>query len=136
MTTLDPRLAADTRAVAETAFAWLRYMNDARFAWLILIPKQAGLREWYQLEEADQHKLLTQVNTLSRCLQQLTNADKMNLGALGNMVPQLHLHIIARSPGDACWPGAVWGQGEPLPYVGTTQPHWLDAIRDVFEDIA
>lgn len=135
MTTLHPRLAADTRAVAESSFAWLRYMNDTRFAWLILVPKQADLREWYQLNAADQHKLLTQVNTLSRCLQETTDAAKMNLGALGNMVPQLHLHIIARSPDDACWPGPVWGQGEPLPYAHDKQPRWLEAVKQVFEEM-
>lgn len=125
MTQLHPRLAADTRALADTEFAWLRYMNDSRFAWLVVVPKQADLREWHELSPADQQRLLTLVNHLSHALQQVTGAAKMNLGALGNLVPQLHIHIIARNPGDACWPGPVWGQGQPEPYAAGVEPDWL-----------
>lgn len=134
MNTLHSRLVADTRALAETDFAWLRYMNDQRFAWLIIVPKQADLREWFELEEADQQRLLRLVNGLSRELQQATNADKMNLGALGNLVPQLHLHVIARHQDDACWPGPVWGQGEPQPYADEQAPEWLPQLRRFISD--
>lgn len=129
MTALHPRLAADTRALAETDFAWLRYMNDQRFAWLVVVPKQPDLREWHELAETDQQRLLTQVNQLSQTLQHITHAEKMNLGALGNLVPQLHLHIIARNPSDACWPGPVWGQGQPVPYADNAAPDWLPALK-------
>lgn len=124
---LAPQLAADTLPVAESDFAWLRYLNDQRFPWLVLVPKQPGLREWYELDANDQQHLLAISNSLSQTLQQLTGATKMNLGALGNLVPQLHLHLIARNPTDACWPGPVWGQGEAIAY--TTEPDWLTPLQ-------
>ncbi|MBL4570412.1 MAG: HIT domain-containing protein, partial [Alcanivorax sp.] len=96
MATLHPRLAADTRALGETDLCWLRWMNDQRFAWLIVVPKREGLREWHHLPMAEQQALLQQVNGLAAQLEQVTGADKINIGALGNLVPQLHIHIIAR----------------------------------------
>ena len=123
MTELHPRLAADTGALGETELCWLRWMRDARFPWLIVVPKRDGLREWHHLPAADQQRLLSTVNHLAGELESVTGADKINLGALGNLVPQLHVHIIARFRDDPCWPGPVWGQGEPVPVDGT--PDWL-----------
>tara|TARA_R100000750_G_scaffold15230_3_gene10016 strand:- start:327 stop:662 length:336 start_codon:yes stop_codon:yes gene_type:complete len=100
-------------------------MNDQRFAWIIVVPKRDGLREWHHLPEDEQQALLAQVNALAGQLEQVTGADKINIGALGNMVPQLHIHIIARFEGDACWPGPVWGQGQPEPWVGDQVPDWI-----------
>jgi diadenosine tetraphosphate (Ap4A) HIT family hydrolase len=126
---LHPRLEADTHAIGETAEYWLRWMNDRRFPWVIVVPKKPGLREWHELDYDAQHALLDMVNRCSLHLQNLTGAEKMNIGALGNLVPQLHIHIIARRSGDACWPGPVWGQGAPEPW-GNEQPAWLPALRD------
>lgn len=128
MATLHPRLAADTRALAETDLCWLRWMNDQRFAWLIVVPKRDGLREWHHLPVDEQVQLLTQVNALAGQLETITGADKINIGALGNMVPQLHIHVIARFEGDPCWPGPVWGQGQPQPWPEDAQPDWLGQL--------
>ena len=128
MPSLHPRLAADTRALGETGLCWLRWMNDQRFAWLIIVPKRDGLREWHHLPTDEQRQLLTQVNALAGQLETVTGADKINIGALGNMVPQLHIHVIARFEGDPCWPGPVWGQGQPELWAEGKQPGWLDKL--------
>lgn len=130
MSQLNARLAADTLAVGETDFVWVRYMNDQRFPWLIVVPKQANLREWFELSLSDQQKLLQLVNELSQTLQSLTNANKMNLGAIGNLVPQLHIHLVARNEEDACWPVPVWGNGPAIPYPSDEPPLWLAAIQN------
>lgn len=127
---LHPRLEADTRALGETPQFWLRWMNDQRFPWVIVVPRQPGVREWHELDGPLQQDLLSMVNRCSLHLQRLTAADKMNIGALGNLVPQLHVHVIARHEGDPCWPGPVWGQGVPEPWQGSAQPAWLPALRD------
>ena len=128
MATLHPRLAADTRALGETELCWLRWMSDQRFAWLIIVPKREGLREWHHLQADEQLVLLKQVNALAAQLETVTGADKINIGALGNMVPQLHIHVIARFEGDPCWPGPVWGQGQPEPWAEGDQPDWIDKL--------
>ncbi|WP_290518426.1 HIT family protein [Alcanivorax sp.] len=125
MASLHPRLAADARALGETELCWLRWMNDQRFAWIIVVPKRDGLREWHHLPVDEQQALLAQVNALAGQLEQVTGADKINIGALGNMVPQLHVHIIARFADDPCWPGPVWGQGQPEPWPDDQEPDWI-----------
>lgn len=131
---LHERLADDTGAVGETPDFWLRWMNDQRFAWLIVVPKYEGVREWHELEPALQHDLLDLVNRCAMNLQALTGAVKMNMGALGNIVPQLHVHIIARHEDDACWPGPVWGNGASQPFTAGEQPDWLSALRQRLSD--
>ena len=100
-------------------------MNDQRFAWIVVVPKRDGLREWHHLPVGEQQALLAQVNGLASQLEQITGADKINIGALGNMVPQLHVHIIARFADDPCWPGPVWGQGQPEPWPDNRAPGWI-----------
>lgn len=129
MAELDPRLAADTRSLGETPDCWIRWMNDQRFAWLVIVPKREGVREWYELESSLQHDLLDLVNRCALNLQSLTGAFKINVGALGNVVPQLHVHIIARHEADPCWPGPVWGSGAVEPYSDGDEPVWLDVMR-------
>jgi len=126
---LHPRLAADTRSLGETSLCYIRWMNDRRFPWVVLVPKRDGIREWYELDSADQHELLDLMNRCALHLQALTGAGKINIGALGNVVPQLHIHVIARSDGDACWPGPVWGQGQVEPYGEQDEPSWVAALR-------
>jgi|SRR5690554_146634 len=134
MVELDPRLLADTQALGETSLCWLRWMNDQRFPWLVLVPKRKDMREWYQLEQHEQHELLDLVNRCALHLQVLTGARKMNIGALGNVVPQLHIHIIARQEGDPCWPGPVWGNGAAEAWPAGRQPDWIKPLRERLSD--
>jgi len=113
---LDPRLAADTRAVARLALCRVLLMNDRRFPWLILVPERANIREIYELDAGDRAVLIEEVARAAEAMQRLHRADKMNVAALGNMVPQLHVHVIARHTSDAAWPNPVWGRGAPEPY--------------------
>jgi diadenosine tetraphosphate (Ap4A) HIT family hydrolase len=105
-------------------------MNDQRFPWLVLVPKRSDIREWYELDQDEQHELLDLMNRCALHLQSLTGASKMNIGALGNLVPQLHIHVIARNENDPCWPGPVWGSGEVVPYAEGQQPAWISALRE------
>ena len=114
--TLHEWLAADSVALGEGPLSLVRLMNDRRFPWLILVPRRPGLREIYELAEPDRALLIEEVAAAGRSLQTATAAAKINVGALGNLVPQLHVHVVARSPGDAAWPGPVWGHGRPEAY--------------------
>lgn len=120
---LDARLEADSTLVLELPLCTLRLMNDARYAWALLVPKKAGLTEIIDLEEADRAQLMEEIARVSAALKKNSGCDKLNVGALGNMVPQLHVHVIARFKNDAAWPGPVWG-------VGTAEPRDASA-RDI-----
>ena len=113
---LDPRLAADTHAIGALPFSELLLMDDARFPWVILVPRIAGARELIDLDEGDQHLLLGEIDRVARALESLLHPDKLNIAALGNVVPQLHVHVIARFTSDAAWPNPVWGRGERIVY--------------------
>jgi diadenosine tetraphosphate (Ap4A) HIT family hydrolase len=111
---LDPRLAADSYWLADGPLSQLRLMDDARFPWLVLVPRIEGAAEWVDLPSAEQAQLLEEINTAARLLRADGPCDKINIGALGNIVLQLHVHVVARSEGDAAWPGPVWGSGPAL----------------------
>ena len=113
---LDSRLTADTHAIGALPFSELLLMDDARFPWVILVPRIAGARELIDLDEGDQRLLLGEIDRVSRALDALLRPDKLNIAALGNVVPQLHVHVIARFAGDAAWPNPVWGRGERVAY--------------------
>lgn len=130
MADLDERLAKDTGAIGETGQVWLRWMNDQRFPWVIVVPKLEGVTEWYQLTEEQQQYLLKVVNRCAKHLQTLTGSKKINIGTLGNLVPQLHVHVVARFEEDDAWPGPIWGQGEVVPWPTDEQPSWLAPLRE------
>lgn len=113
---LHARLAADTVFVADWTLSRLLLMNDSRYPWLILVPRRAGVSEIHDLCAEDRRLLFDEAARASEGLKQLTAAAKINVGALGNVVPQLHVHVVARTPGDFAWPGPVWGQGAAVPY--------------------
>lgn len=126
---LDPRLAADTHPVAELALSRLLLMDDARYGWLILVPRRAGLRELADLPRADQHRLLEEIEIARGALAALGPYDKLNLGALGNIVEQLHVHVIARRRDDAAWPGPVWGHGARVAHDAAALAERLRRLR-------
>lgn len=113
---LDPRLGADTSHVASLSLCEVLLMKDARFAWLILVPRQSGCAEVLDLPENARDALWREINHAAAVLRETVPCDKLNLGALGNIVRQLHVHIVARKEGDAAWPGPVWGSGAATPY--------------------
>jgi len=113
---LDSRLEADTFFVGDLSLSRVLLMNDSRYPWLILVPRVAGVVEWHELSESHQQELLTEQIKAATILQASTGAYKMNVAALGNMVCQLHVHVIARFESDQAWPGPVWGVGSGRPY--------------------
>ncbi|WP_417328829.1 HIT domain-containing protein [Halomonas cupida] len=113
---LDPRLVADSYPLTELPLCQLRLMDDTRYLWLILIPRRAGISEVFELSVEDQHQMWREAAMIGKAVKAHRNGDKLNIASLGNMVPQLHLHVIVRHQGDAAWPGPVWGQGAAEPY--------------------
>lgn len=107
---LDPRLANDTLVLGDFALSRCLLMNDAHYPWLILVPRRAGLREVHELSADDQAQLMRESSWLSEHLQKAFAAEKINVANLGNVVAQLHWHIVARQPTDAAWPGPIWGK--------------------------
>jgi diadenosine tetraphosphate (Ap4A) HIT family hydrolase len=94
----------------------LRVMNDRRWPWLLLVPQRPGAEEIHDLTPLDQAMLTFETNMVAQALKSVTGCTKINSGALGNIVRQLHVHVIARSEGDPGWPGPVWGHGMREPY--------------------
>jgi diadenosine tetraphosphate (Ap4A) HIT family hydrolase len=114
---LDPRLDADTFEVTTLGLSLVRLMNDRRFPWLILVPARAGAVEISDLEPADRARLIEEIALVSGVLRQLFTPRKLNVAALGNVVAQLHVHVIARFETDGAWPRPVWGTpAEPYPF--------------------
>ncbi|MDQ2101271.1 HIT domain-containing protein [Azospirillum isscasi] len=108
---LHDRLEADTAPVAQLPLCRVLLMDNRVWPWLILVPAQPGLTEIHQLSREDRHRLMDEIALASRTLEALFAPDKINVGALGNLVPQLHVHVVARSKADPAWPGPVWGSG-------------------------
>jgi len=126
---LDPRLAADGIVVGELGLSRVLLMDDLRFPWLILVPRQPGLRELIELAREQQHALLDEINRVAHVLHAIANPDKMNIATLGNVVSQFHMHVIARHIGDAAWPRPVWGVGERVPYTPPERERVLGLLR-------
>jgi diadenosine tetraphosphate (Ap4A) HIT family hydrolase len=114
--TLHPTLARDTVEVIRLPLCRALLMNDRRFPWLILVPEREAIREIHELSPADRAALIEEIALGSEALERMCHPDKLNVGALGNLVPQLHVHVVARTAGDAAWPGPVWGSGAAVPY--------------------
>ncbi|WP_374309035.1 HIT domain-containing protein [Dongia sp.] len=113
---LHPQLSADTLQIGDWPLCRLLRMNDRNYPWLILVPRAAGIREIIDLSEVDQQRLMTEIGRASRVLRNLVAADKLNVAALGNAVPQLHVHVIARFTTDPAWPRPIWGVNPPAPF--------------------
>lgn len=116
MFALHERLAADTLPVGRLRLCRVLLMNDATYPWLILVPEVADLREIFELEAADRALLMEEIALVSRALADAFRPDKINVAALGNLVPQLHVHVVARFRGDPAWPAPIWGRDTPHAY--------------------
>lgn len=129
---LDKRLANDSTLVAEGPLSQVRLMNDERFPWLLLVPRVAGATEWIDLDGDQQDRLRTELNRVSRALKQEDGVQKINIGTLGNIVRQLHFHVIGRHEGDPAWPGPVWGSGQahrfPADLLQQRVLHWKERL--------
>lgn len=130
---LHEKLGKDTLPVGDLALSRVLLMNDARFPWLVLVPRIDGIREVFELSTGDQQRLIAEIARCSERLRMLTGAGKMNIGALGNLVPQLHVHVVARSPGDGAWPGPVWGFGIADPYTPAEGDAMVAQLRDALD---
>ena len=120
---LDQRLRNDTLVVGDLALCRVLLMNDSRYPWLILVPKVAAVSEVFELTIEQQQCLWQETTAVSVVLKQLFQADKINIATLGNVVKQLHMHIVVRMQGDATWPAPVWGQGVAQPYSAEALKH-------------
>ncbi len=113
---LHPRLAAGGLPICDLPLCTVLLNNDSRFPWCILVPRLDGLRDFHDVPAAHREALFSEIERVSTALKEISTADKMNVAALGNMVPQLHIHVIARHTTDAAWPGPVWNAPDTKPY--------------------
>lgn len=133
--TLDPQLEGDSLPLLELDLCTVRLMNDANYPWILMVPKQDGLAELIDLSVDDQHKLTDEIRLVSTALQKVSACDKLNVAALGNMVRQLHIHIVARFEGDAAWPGPIWGKVPSVPYEETDSTKLIETLTEALDQL-
>ncbi|UXL37405.1 MULTISPECIES: HIT domain-containing protein [Pseudomonas] len=126
MFALDTRLQEDTWLIGDFPLCRLLLSNDSNYPWFILVPRREGITELFQLGDDDQRVMWAETTALARVLKEVFGADKMNVATLGNVVSQLHMHVIVRYQADVAWPGPVWGKHPAKPY---TQAD-VGAVRD------
>lgn len=129
---LHSQLANDTIQIGDLPLCQILLMNDARFPWLVLVPRRESVSEPFDLSMKDQQLLWQEAALVAEKLKDLTGADKMNLAALGNQVPQLHIHVVARFVTDPAWPAPVWGVGKAVAYPDKEQRKAVVDLQDVF----
>lgn len=130
---LHPDLARDGVEVSRLRLSRLLLMNEARWPWLVLVPERPGLRDLHDLESLEQYRLCDEITACSNALQQLYKADKINVAALGNMTPQLHVHVIARFADDPAWPKPIWGALPPEAYSAPALEARLHELRQALK---
>jgi len=135
MFTLDPRLEKETIYLGEFPLSRVLLMNDARYPWVILVPRIVGLTECFQLDDAQQAQLSNESNFVAESLKERVQADKMNVAALGNVVSQLHIHHVARYHADETWPAPVWGKGEVIPYTEQEREMICEQLIVIFSEL-
>jgi diadenosine tetraphosphate (Ap4A) HIT family hydrolase len=128
---LHPQLLQDCTVVAKLSLSFLLLMRDANYPWFILVPDREDITEIYQLSNEDQQQLMLESSTLARSLAQAFGADKINIAALGNVVPQLHVHHIVRFRNDPAWPAPVWGKIAAKPYNNEQMAEVISRLRKV-----
>ena len=131
---LHPRLDQDCFRVCDLTLTRVLLMNDARYPWCILVPREPHLRELHDLPSTMRERLFTEIELVSVALQNLFTTEKINVAALGNQVPQLHIHVIARHSQDAAWPNPVWGAGAPEPYGDAAAAVRIDELLGALAD--
>ena len=114
---LDERLFKDTVVLGDFTLCRVLLMNDSRYPWLILVPRRAGISELFELKMAEQQQLWQETSYVGQVLKDVFQADKINIATLGNVVKQLHMHIVVRMQDDAAWPAPVWGNGAAQGYI-------------------
>jgi diadenosine tetraphosphate (Ap4A) HIT family hydrolase len=127
--TLHERLSADTVEIARWPLSLLLLMNARQWPWLILVPQRPSLRDLHDVPPADHARLMAEITLASRTLVRLFAPDKINVAALGNVVPQLHIHIIARHVSDPAWPRPVWSSDPPAPYEADVLAARVEQLR-------
>lgn len=125
---LHPRLAGDTHLIGDLALCRALLMNDKRFPWLILVPRRAGLHEICDLLAEDGATLLGEIGATCTALRKICAPDRINVAALGNVVDQLHIHVIARTSSDPAWPGTVWGHAGAKAYDAASLLHMRNKL--------
>ena len=130
--TLDKRLSAVSVHAIDLPLSRVLVMDDSRYPWLVLVPRRPHVTEMFDLSPADRATLCEEYSTAGAHLKALTSCHKVNIANLGNNVPQLHVHVIARNPGDAAWPGPVWGKGDAVPYEPTALEAFVDKVVHLF----
>ncbi len=126
---LDARLEADSVFLADGPLSQVRLIDDTRFPWLLLVPRVNGAVEWIDLDGAQQRLLLAEIHQVGSLLRNEPSVEKLNIGALGNIVRQLHVHLVGRHAGDAAWPAPVWGFGTMQRHDATLLAGKIDAWR-------
>ncbi len=126
---VDERLERDSEKLLDLALCELRLMNDVRWPWLILVPRRPEVSEIFELSPEDQQQATTEASRIAALLKTLTGADKINVAAIGNIVRQLHIHVVARREGDPNWPRPVWGFGTAEPYGAPERDAFIASIR-------
>ena len=126
---MHPQLDKDTTPLGDLPLSRVLVINDANYPWLLLVPRREDTVEIIDLSEVEQAQLMTEISRVARALKEITKCDKLNIAALGNVVPQLHVHVIARRTGDAAWPRPVWGVVPPLPHDAEEVQNFISALR-------
>ena len=130
--TLHQRLQEDTIEIIRLKLSRVLLMDDSSFPWIVLVPERQGVQEVYELSIEDRSVLIEEIATASEIIRQLYSPDKINIGALGNLVPQLHIHVIGRFRTDRAWPGPVWGTGKARPYAADELSAVAGRIKKAF----
>jgi diadenosine tetraphosphate (Ap4A) HIT family hydrolase len=126
---LHPQLQKDTIDIGDLPLCRVLVIKDANYPWLLLVPRRPETVEIIDLDEVGQAQLMTEISRVARALKEITKCDKLNIAALGNVVPQLHVHVIARRSSDAAWPRPVWGVAPPLAHDAEEVQHFISALR-------
>jgi diadenosine tetraphosphate (Ap4A) HIT family hydrolase len=126
---LHPQLERDTVPVGDLALSRALLMNDANYPWLILVPRREGVVELVDLAEEERQQLMREIAQASSTLQAVTECEKLNVAAIGNVVPQLHVHVVARRHSDPAWPKPVWGAQPPVAYDPRMRDGLVAALR-------